>query len=128
MEKPDIGRDQHPDIVPGESPDIASKELSKLSETKKGNAGIQLGDSIPESTEDNEIKYPPFLEGLLIICGLFMGVFLVALDQTIIGTAIPRITDEFNTISDVGWYGSAYFLTSTGRFFSQLRSSLPLRT
>ncbi|KAK2598659.1 hypothetical protein N8I77_012054 [Diaporthe amygdali] len=57
--------------------------------------------------------YPPLWKTMLIISGLFMGVFLVALDQTIIGTAIPKITDEFKTIQDVGWYGSAYFLTST---------------
>ncbi|KAL1962418.1 hypothetical protein VTN77DRAFT_9689 [Rasamsonia byssochlamydoides] len=37
--------------------------------------------------------------------------FLVALDRTIISTAIPQITDEFNSLADVGWYGSAYLLT-----------------
>ena len=31
--------------------------------------------------------------------------------QTIVATAIPRITDDFNSIADVGWYGSAFFLT-----------------
>lgn len=25
--------------------------------------------------------------------------------------AIPKITDEFNSLPDVGWYGSAYLLT-----------------
>lgn len=33
-------------------------------------------------------------------------------DTTIIATAIPRITEQFHSIEDVGWYGSAYFLTS----------------
>ena len=33
-------------------------------------------------------------------------------DNTIIATAIPRITDHFKTINDVGWYGSAYLLTT----------------
>ena len=32
-------------------------------------------------------------------------------DRTIIATAIPRITDDFNSLGDVGWYGSAYLLT-----------------
>lgn len=32
-------------------------------------------------------------------------------DLTIVSTAIPAISDEFNTTEDVGWYGSAYFLT-----------------
>lgn len=39
--------------------------------------------------------------------------FLVALDRTILGTAIPKITDEFHSIDDVGWYASAYLLTSS---------------
>jgi len=27
------------------------------------------------------------------------------------GQAIPQITDDFNSLTDVGWYGSAYLLT-----------------
>ncbi|KAF2759312.1 MFS general substrate transporter [Pseudovirgaria hyperparasitica] len=38
-------------------------------------------------------------------------VLSVALDMTIVATAIPRITDEFRSLEDVGWYGSAFFLT-----------------
>jgi MFS transporter, DHA2 family, glioxin efflux transporter len=30
--------------------------------------------------------------------------------MTIISTAIPRITDEFQSLSDIGWYGSSYFM------------------
>ncbi|KAK3308330.1 uncharacterized protein B0T15DRAFT_372189, partial [Chaetomium strumarium] len=37
--------------------------------------------------------------------------FLISLDTTIVSTAIPRITDEFHTVADIGWYGSAFFLT-----------------
>jgi MFS family permease len=33
-------------------------------------------------------------------------------DNTILATAIPRITDEFKSIDDVGWYGSSYLLTT----------------
>lgn len=42
----------------------------------------------------------------------FLSLFLVALDRTIVTTAIPRITDEFKSLGDIGWYGSAYMLTS----------------
>ncbi|KAJ5935008.1 hypothetical protein N7466_004555 [Penicillium verhagenii] len=42
----------------------------------------------------------------------FLALFLVALDRTIIATAIPRITDEFHSLGDIGWYGSAYMLAS----------------
>ncbi|KAI0414510.1 major facilitator superfamily domain-containing protein [Xylaria grammica] len=36
--------------------------------------------------------------------------FLVLLDNSIVSTAIPQITDEFHSLADVGWYGSAYTL------------------
>jgi MFS family permease len=36
---------------------------------------------------------------------------LTVCEQTIIATAIPHITDEFHSLSDVGWYASALFLT-----------------
>jgi MFS family permease len=32
-------------------------------------------------------------------------------DKSILATAVPRITDDFNSLSDIGWYGSSYMLT-----------------
>lgn len=29
----------------------------------------------------------------------------------VLGTAIPTITDEFHSLQDTGWYGSAYLFT-----------------
>lgn len=34
-------------------------------------------------------------------------------DQTIVTTAVPIITNEFKAIEDVGWYTSAYLLTTS---------------
>ncbi|KAF1960066.1 major facilitator superfamily transporter [Byssothecium circinans] len=45
---------------------------------------------------------------------LYISIFLIALDRTIIGPAIPAITNQFHSLDDVGWYGSAYMLTSCG--------------
>ena len=64
------------------------------------------------SKASSEQAYPPTSKVLVIMGGLFLVLFLVALDRLILGVAIPRITDEFNSIGDVGWYGSAYLLTS----------------
>ncbi|KAE8385299.1 major facilitator superfamily domain-containing protein [Aspergillus alliaceus] len=47
----------------------------------------------------------------LLLISLMITMFLVALDRTIISTAIPRITNEFHSLDDVGWYGSSYLLT-----------------
>lgn len=33
-------------------------------------------------------------------------------DRTILATAVPKITDDFHSLGDIGWYGSAYMLTS----------------
>ncbi|KAL9056772.1 MAG: hypothetical protein Q9162_002743 [Coniocarpon cinnabarinum] len=41
---------------------------------------------------------------------LCIAVFCLALDATIISTAIPQITNQFHSLDDVGWYGSAYLL------------------
>ncbi|KAK5116980.1 hypothetical protein LTR62_006701 [Meristemomyces frigidus] len=36
----------------------------------------------------------------------------MSLDVAIISTAIPRITDEFNSTGGIGWYGSAFLMTA----------------
>lgn len=41
------------------------------------------------------------------------GMFLAALDQTIISTALPKISSEFNGLSSLSWVITAYLLTST---------------
>ncbi|KAJ4270420.1 hypothetical protein NW762_002101 [Fusarium torreyae] len=55
---------------------------------------------------------PKTLKFWLIIASVFAAMFLVALDRTIIATAIPEITNEFQSLGDIGWYGSAYMLTT----------------
>jgi hypothetical protein len=60
----------------------------------------------------DEAVYPKRFALALLILGISLAGFLVALDRTIVATAIPRITDEFHSPADVGWYGSAYLLTS----------------
>ncbi|KAF7533874.1 hypothetical protein G7054_g6688 [Neopestalotiopsis clavispora] len=57
-------------------------------------------------------EYPEGLRLALLLISIFISMFLVALDRLIISTAIPRITDEFHSLTDVGWYGSAYLLTT----------------
>ncbi|KAE8441497.1 hypothetical protein EG329_004885 [Mollisiaceae sp. DMI_Dod_QoI] len=71
-------------------------------------------EKIPDTTKTStlEPKYPNGTKLTLITIALCLAVFLVGLDRTIISTAIPKITHEFNSLSDIGWYGSAYLLTS----------------
>uniref|UniRef100_V5F1K9 Major facilitator superfamily (MFS) profile domain-containing protein n=2 Tax=Kalmanozyma brasiliensis (strain GHG001) TaxID=1365824 RepID=V5F1K9_KALBG len=48
----------------------------------------------------------------LILTMSIMQMFLVALDKTIIGVALPSISSEFQSLGDIGWYGSAYMMTT----------------
>ncbi len=38
-------------------------------------------------------------------------------DNTIVGTETPTITNEFHSLTDIGWYGSAYQLTACSTQF-----------
>lgn len=57
------------------------------------------------------VQYPKGIRLAFIVLALVLTNFLVALDVTIVATAIPRITDEFHSLNQVAWYGSAFFLT-----------------
>lgn len=76
--------------------------------------------------EEDTTEYPSGVKLALITIALCLSVFCMALDNTIIATAIPKITDQFKSINDVGWYGSAYLLTTCafqllyGKFYSFL--------
>ncbi|MGZ4497302.1 MAG: MDR family MFS transporter [Nocardioides sp.] len=50
---------------------------------------------------------------LTILSGLMMGMFLGALDQTIVSTAIRTIADDLNGLSVQAWVTTAYLITST---------------
>ena len=48
-----------------------------------------------------------------ILIGLMSGMFLAALDQTIVATAIRTIGDQLNGLSVQAWVTTAYLITST---------------
>ena len=56
---------------------------------------------------------PTHREILTIIGGLMIGMFLAALDQTIVATSIRTIGDDLNGLSLQAWVTTAYLLTST---------------
>jgi hypothetical protein len=62
-----------------------------------------------DEEEDNQILTGAKLH--IIIFGLALAVFLMALDMSILVTAIPLITKKFHSTADIGWYMSAYALS-----------------
>lgn len=50
---------------------------------------------------------------LIIMISVMASLFLVALDQTIISTALTRIVEEFNAYTSLTWVVTAYLITTT---------------
>jgi EmrB/QacA subfamily drug resistance transporter len=52
-------------------------------------------------------------ETVLAVAGLMLALFLVALDQTVVGTALPKIIADLNGFEHYAWVTTAYLLAST---------------
>lgn len=63
------------------------------------------------STDHSEIVSPR--QRALVFGGAMLGMLLAALDQTIVGTAMPRIIAELNGLQQYAWVFTAYMLSST---------------
>src|SRR5881227_4058854 len=50
---------------------------------------------------------------LLVFSGLMLGMFLAALDQTIVATALPVIVGDLGGLNHLSWVVTSYLLTST---------------
>ncbi len=50
---------------------------------------------------------------LIIMLSVMASLFLVALDQTIISTALGKIVEDFNAFDSLSWIFTAYLLTTT---------------
>lgn len=48
-----------------------------------------------------------------VIIAVMLGMLLAALDQTVVGTAMPRIIADLNGLQHYAWVGTAYLLAST---------------
>ncbi|KAK4210823.1 major facilitator superfamily domain-containing protein [Rhypophila decipiens] len=94
--------------------------------------GTALGPTDTTATKD--IVYPSGIRLFLLMASVFISMFLVALDRLIITTAIPEITNEFHSVTDIGWYGAAYLFTNcafmllTGKIYTFWSVKLVLLT
>lgn len=89
----------------------SSRQNSQSGGEKRYVETAPLDEAVAADKLSDEPEYPSGAKFAIIIVSLCLSVFLMALDNTIIATAIPKITDHFKALDDVGWYGSAYLLT-----------------
>lgn len=67
--------------------------------------GAQVANNAPKQFSHREIQ--------VILIGLLSGMLLAALDQSIVGTALPRIVSDLGGLNHLAWVVTAYLLTST---------------
>ena len=91
--------------------DEKTGEKEPTTGTKAERVATENDDGAENLSRIATADYPRGLKLAFIVVALVLSIFLVSLDMTIVATAIPRITDEFHSLNDVGWYGSAFFLT-----------------
>ena len=67
------------------------------------------------SSPDQDRETPLFTrrETLLTMAGVLLVMLLASLDQTIVGTAMPRIITDLQGFDRYTWVTTAYLLTST---------------
>ncbi|GJJ11579.1 hypothetical protein Clacol_005814 [Clathrus columnatus] len=94
-------------------------------------------DSAAEKTTDGgtpkgKLGELGYLDGwplFVVMAGLLLCLFLPALDQLILTTAIPHIVSQFNSLDEISWIPNAYFVTMACFMiiFGQTLNLVPLK-
>src|SRR5579863_10130481 len=63
--------------------------------------------------EEHEFTKDEHRRILVILSALMLGMFLAALDQTIVATALPTIAGDLHGLNHLSWVVTAYLLAST---------------
>lgn len=69
--------------------------------------------SVDTGHYDDGPQYLPHEQIISVMFGIMAGTFLAALDQSIVGVALPRITSDLGGLEHLSWVVTAYLLTST---------------
>src|SRR6204780_5153487 len=72
-----------------------------------------LDDVVVAAPEEHEFSPEEHRRILVILSALMLGMFLAALDQTIVATALPTIAGDLHGLNHLSWVVTAYLLAST---------------
>ncbi|RAL09040.1 MFS general substrate transporter [Aspergillus homomorphus CBS 101889] len=89
-----------------------SREARSSRPNNNNNNSSSQGNPAVGNEDEVEHEYLSGVKLALVIIAVIAIALLVMLDMSIIATAIPKITSDFHSTAGVGWYGSAYLLTS----------------
>ncbi|OAA55530.1 Major facilitator superfamily domain, general substrate transporter [Niveomyces insectorum RCEF 264] len=91
--------------------DESGQGVQGVKETEKVDG---TGPGPTSKIEDNAEDYPSGKKLTLIVIALILTTILVAMDMTIVATAVPKITDDFHGLDKATWYASAYLMCLGG--------------
>ncbi|KAF5589893.1 major facilitator superfamily transporter [Fusarium subglutinans] len=96
-----------------------AEEVNDTTQQSRPASALEIEE--PRDDEEN-IVYPTGPKLWSTMASMAIACFLSGLDLTIVAVAVPSITDEFQTISDIGWYSAAYGMTLSAFvfFFGQI--------
>ncbi|KAE8382044.1 hypothetical protein BDV26DRAFT_37445 [Aspergillus bertholletiae] len=92
-------------------------DMAENSEKAIQATGANIQPALTEKVggKNHELKdFQPWQQ-LLVLLAMGLGIFILGL--TVVGTATPTLTNEFHSLTDIGWYGSAYRLTACSTQF-----------
>jgi hypothetical protein len=93
---------------------VTAADVHTLNEGKER---VQLDAAQEDDTASPVVLHGPKL--WLLLAGIYLGIYLVALELTILSTLSPTLTNEFGAVADISWYESAYVLALS--VFSPMR-------
>ncbi|TLD19086.1 hypothetical protein PspLS_09970 [Pyricularia sp. CBS 133598] len=98
--------------------DVEKRTVGTLEEDAKAKGKAREIELDTDNVENSDQGRESSEQQSTVLVGLTIGVCLVAfavgLDNTVLATAIPRITAEFNSLDNAAWYRSASFVASAG--------------
>ncbi len=93
---------------------MQQEELQANTPDTPVSAGLQDAQDIIAAQETEEYsRHYSRRETIFTMMGVLCVVFLSLLDQTIVGTAMPRIVADQQGFDQIAWVSTAYLLTST---------------
>jgi hypothetical protein len=94
-----------------ETPRTLSESKEEIPSKDVNKDGATDAPAVPAAHEERPQRSK--LQISLIMLSLAVAVLLVALDITIVTTALPTIAEEFNSASGYTWVGSAYLIANS---------------
>ncbi|KAF4911231.1 Efflux pump apf11 [Colletotrichum fructicola] len=73
---------------------------------------LSASQDVSQQEKDDEQSFPPMVPRVLMVTALGLSLLIAALDATMVATIVPTLSEEFQSVKDVGWYGSVYLLVT----------------